>query len=124
MSLGKTAAQRAMKATLAAMAIRIAHKAEDLRPIGDQVLVKADAAAEFQGLIYIPETARKKEFLRTGKVVSVGLGDMLVGGNRRPMNVKPGDHVIYDQASNRVVIFEGEEYIVVHEEQHIIAVIE
>lgn len=112
-----------MKATLAGMAIRIAHKAKDLRPIGDQVLVKADAAAEFHGLIYIPENARKKEFLRTGRVISVGLGDMLSGGGRGPMHVKPGDHVIYDQASNRVVIFEGEEYLVVREEQHIIGVI-
>lgn len=123
MSRVETAAQSAMKDALAGLAVRVAHKAEYLRPIGDQVLVKADAAAEFHGPIYIPDNARKKEFLRTGKVVSVGLGDMLAGGKRGPMHVKPGDHVIYDQASNRVVIFEGEEYIVLHEQQHVIAVI-
>ncbi len=120
---GLTAAQSAMKATLAGMAIRIAHKAEDLRPIGDQVLVKADPAAEWAGRIYIPENARKKEFLRTGTVISVGLGDMLKENKRGPMQVKPGDRIIYDQASNRVVIFECQEYLVVREEQHIIAVI-
>ena len=121
---GQTAAQSAMKDALAGLAVRVAHKATDLRPIGDQVLVKADPAEELAGRIYIPETARKKEFLRTGKVVSVGLGDMLRDNKRGPMHVAPGDRIIYDQASNRVVIFEGEEYLVVREEQHIIAVID
>ena len=146
-----------MKDALAGLAVRVAHKAEDLRPIGDQILVKADPAEEWAGRIYIPETARKKEFLRTGVVISVGLGDMLpdyanvrcswcglpshdptdgelimcpqcgtagvTWDKRGPMHVKPGDRIVYDQASNRVVIFEGEEYLVCREQQHVIAVI-
>lgn len=116
-------AQTAMKAALAGLAYTIAHKAEDLRPIGDQVLIKADPAEEFAGAIYIPETARKRGYLRTGTVISIGLGDMLKDDRRGPMNVAPGDRVVYDTASNRVVIFEGEEYLVLHEEQHIWAVL-
>ena len=118
----KAAAQESLKLALAGMAIEVKDNADSLRPIGDQVLVRPDKPAEMScGGIFIPQSAQKHtEFLRTGTVVAVGSGDMLPGGARGPMVSKVGDRVVYDQASNRVVRFGGEEFIIVREEQHLL----
>lgn len=120
------AAHSSMKDALAGLAIASEASPETLRPIGDQVMVKPDSPAEtYRSCIYIPQTAQKHDgYLRTGTVVAVGLGDMLVGGARGPMQSKVGDRVVYDQASNRVVRFGGEEYAILRDEQHIIAIYE
>lgn len=41
-----------------------------------------------------------------------------------PMNVKPGDRIVYDHPSNRERRFNGVDYVILHEEQHVMAVIE
>lgn len=119
-------AHSSMKDALAGLAIASEATVEQFRPIGDQVLVKPDSPAEtYKSLIYIPQSAQKHDnYLRTGTVVAVGLGDMLPGGARGPMQSKVGDRVIYDQASNRVVRFGGEEYAILRDEQHVICIFE
>ena len=119
-------AHSSLKNALAALAIASEATPEDFRPIGDQVLVKPDSPAEtYRSCIIIPHSARKHDgYLRTGTVMAVGLGDMLPGGARGPMQSKVGDRVVYDQASNRVVRFGGEEYAILRDEQHILAIYE
>lgn len=119
-------AQAAVRESLAKMAIESRRKPEEVRPIGDQVMVLADSpSAMTRSGLYIPESAQKHDgYYRTGTVVAVGLGDMLADGARGPMDLAVGDRVIYDQASNRVVILDGQEYLVLHLEQHIIAKVE
>lgn len=114
-------AQSAVQESLAKMAIQSRRKPEEVRPIGDQVMVLADSpSAMTRSGLYIPESARRHTtHLRTGVVVAVGLGDMLADGERGPMNCKVGDRVIYDQASNRVLILDGQEFLILHDEQHI-----
>ncbi len=120
------AAHSSMKDALAGLAIASEASPETFRPIGDQVMVRPDTPAEtYKSCIIIPHSARQHEgYLRTGTVVAVGLGDMLPGGARGPMQCRVGDRVVYDQASNRVVRFNGEEYAILRDEQHIIAVYE
>ncbi len=119
-------AQAAVQESLSRMAIRSKRKPEEVRPVGDQVMVLADSpSAMTRSGLYIPETAQKHEgYLRTGVVVAVGLGDILQDGSRGPMHSKIGDHVIYDQASNRVVMLDGVEYLILHDEQHIWGLVE
>jgi co-chaperonin GroES (HSP10) len=62
--------------------------------------------------------------VRRGIVVECGPGDKLKRGDRAPMNVKPGDQVLYQRAPANVVSFDGVEYDLLHEEQHILAVLE
>lgn len=122
-----SAARRVVKESLAGLAIESRRKPEDIRPIGDQVMVLADEpdSRSRQGL-HIPESARAGQLghLRTGTVVAVGMGDMLAGGARGSMFCKIGDRVIYDQASNRVVKLDGVEYLVLREEQHVVCILD
>lgn len=120
-------ARGAVKQTLAGLAIESRHNPEDIRPIGDQVMVFADEPeSRTRGGLHIPENARAGQlgYLRTGTVVAVGLGDMMVDGARGPMFCKVGDRVIYDQASNRVLKLDGVEYLILREEQHIISILD
>ncbi len=121
-----SAARSAVRESLAKMAIESRRQPDEVRPIGDQVMVLPDLPIEkTKGGLYIPEVARRHEtFLRTGTVVAVGLGDMLAGGARGPMFSKVGDRVVYDQASNRVVVLDGVEYIILHDEQHVLGLLE
>lgn len=126
MRVDSALARSTVKDALAGLAITSRHKPEDVRPLGDQVMVKPDSPLDRTRTgLYIPEKAQRHEaHLRTGTVVAAGLGDKLADGARYPMHVAVGDRVVYDQASNRVVVLDGEEFLILHEEQHILMVFE
>lgn len=119
-------AHAAVQESLAKMAIESRRSPEEVRPIGDQVMVLADSpSAMTRSGLYIPETARRHEtHLRTGTVVAVGPGDALSDGVRGPMFSKVGDRVVYDQASNRVLLLDGVEYLIMRDEQHIWGIVD
>ncbi|MBO6571109.1 MAG: co-chaperone GroES [Balneola sp.] len=84
-----------------------------IKPLGDRVLVQADAAEEKTSSgLYIPDTAKEKP--QQGTVVAVGAGKV-ENGNKIDMTVKKGDKVLYGKYAGTEVSFDGEEYLIMRE---------
>jgi chaperonin GroES len=84
-----------------------------IKPLGDRVLVKPDAAEEktASGLI-IPDTAKEKP--QRGTVVAVGPGK-IENGTKIDMTVKAGDKVLYGKYAGTEVNLNGEELMIMRE---------
>jgi chaperonin GroES len=93
-----------------------------LRPLHDRVIIKRlEAETKSAGGIVIPDTATEKPI--RGEVVAVGAGKILDDGKVRPVAVKAGDKVLFGKYSGTEVKVDGEELLVMREED-IVAVIE
>ena len=93
-----------------------------LRPLHDRVIVKRlEAETKSAGGIVIPDTATEKPI--KGEVVAVGTGKIQEDGKVRPMGVKAGDKVLFGKYSGTEVKVEGEELLVMREED-LMAIIE
>lgn len=94
----------------------------NIRPLHDRVIVRRkEEERKSSGGIVIPDTATEKPI--RGEVVSVGPGKTLDNGEVRPVDVKPGDEVLFGKYSGTEVKVEGEELLVMREED-IMGVIE
>jgi chaperonin GroES len=93
-----------------------------LRPLHDRVVVKRiEAERKTASGIVIPDTAGEKP--DQGEVLAVGSGKILDDGKVRPMAVKVGDKVLFGKYAGQSVKVEGEELLVLREDD-IMAVIE
>ncbi len=93
-----------------------------LRPLQDRILVKRiEEEAKTAGGIYIPDTAKEKP--QMGQIVSVGNGKKTEDGKIIPVDVKAGDKVLFGKYAGTEVKVEGEEYIIMREDD-ILGVIE
>lgn len=93
-----------------------------LRPLHDRVIVKRVEEEKLSaGGIVIPDSATEKPI--RGKVLSVGNGKILENGEIRTLDVKAGDTVLFGKYSGTEVKVEGEELLVMREDD-IMAVIE
>ncbi len=93
-----------------------------IRPLHDRVVVKRlEAEEEVRGGIIIPDTAKEKP--QQGEVVAVGNGKILDNGTRLEMDVKVGDRVLFGKYSGTEVKIDGEEYLILREDE-ILGVIE
>ena len=93
-----------------------------LRPLHDRVIVKRmEEERTSPGGIVIPDTAAEKPI--KGEIIAVGNGKLLDSGELRPLDLKPGDKVIFGKYSGTEVKVEGQEYLVMKEDD-IMAVIE
>ena len=93
-----------------------------IRPLHDRVIVKRlDEERTSPGGIVIPDTAAEKPV--QGKVVAVGKGKILEDGQVRPLDVKVGDRILFGKYSGTEVKIEGEDLVVMREED-LMAVIE
>ncbi len=93
-----------------------------VQPLADRVLIKRIEEEEQKvGGIIIPDTAKEKP--QKGEVVAVGPGRLDENGKRMPMEVKPGDKVIFSKYAGTEVKIEGEEYLIMREDD-ILAIIE
>jgi chaperonin GroES len=87
-----------------------------IRPLYDRVIVKRVSEEErTKGGIIIPDTAKEKPF--EGEVIAVGKGKVLDNGEVRPLEVKPGDRVLFGKYSGTEVKLEGEEHLIVREDE-------
>jgi chaperonin GroES len=87
-----------------------------LRPLGNQVVIKPSPEEEVsRGGIVLPDTAKKKP--QEGKIIAVGSGKLLENGSRAPMSVKKGDIVIYAKYGGTQVTVDGEEVVIMDEDQ-------
>jgi chaperonin GroES len=92
-----------------------------IRPLHDRVIVqRLDEEETSSGGIIIPDSAKEKP--QQGKVVSVGNGKLLENGERAALDVKDGDRILFGKYSGSDVKIEGEEYLILREDE-ILAVI-
>ena len=86
-----------------------------LKPLGDRVLVKpVEKKDEIRSGIIIPETAKEKP--QEGEVIAAGKGKIAEDGKLVPMDVKAGDKILYGKYSGTEVRIEGQEYLIMHQE--------
>ena len=93
-----------------------------IRPLADRILVKRLEEEDEQkvGGIIIPDTAKEKP--QEAEVVAVGPG-RLENGERIALELKEGDKVLIGKYSGTEVKLEGEEYLIMREED-VLAVVE
>ena len=89
--------------------------AAKIRPLHDRVIVKRleDERTTESGIV-IPDSAAEKP--DTGEVIATGTGKLLDDGKVRPLDVKQGDKVLFGKYSGQTVKIEGEEMLVMREE--------
>jgi chaperonin GroES len=93
-----------------------------IRPLYDRVLIKrVESQEKTKGGIIIPDSAKEKPI--EGEVVAVGNGKIMENGKIRPLDVKPGDRILFGKYSGSDVRIEGEEHLIVREEE-ILAVLD
>ena len=93
-----------------------------IRPLHDRVLIKrVEEETKTAGGIVLPGTAAEKP--SRGNVIAVGQGKLLENGDIRLLDVKAGDQVLFGKYSGSEVKVDGEDYIIMREDE-IMAVIE
>lgn len=93
-----------------------------VKPLGDKILVKRlEAEEKTAGGIVLPDTAKEKP--KEGKVIALGSGRILDNGQTVPFQVKKGDRVLFASYAGTEIKIEGEEYLIMSEED-ILAVVE
>ena len=86
-----------------------------IRPLHDRVLVRRlESDKKTAGGIVIPDSAAEKPM--EGEVVSVGNGKLLDNGELRALDVKAGDKILFGKYSGTEVKVDGEELIVMRED--------
>lgn len=94
----------------------------NIRPLHDRVVVKRmEEERTTAGGIVIPDTATEKP--SRGEIVAAGNGKVSEDGKTRPLDVKVGDKVLFGKYAGTEVKVDGEELIVMREDD-IMAVIE
>ena len=84
------------------------------RPLHDRVLVRRiDAEEKTGGGIIIPDTAKEKP--QEGAIVAAGPGGRNEQGQLVPIDVKPGDRVLFGKWSGTEVKIDGQDYLIMKE---------
>ena len=85
------------------------------RPLHDKVIIqRIEGEEKSAGGIIIPDTAKEKP--QQGKVIAVGTGIVLKDGKTIPLQVKPGDRVLFSKYGGTEVKFLDEDYLVMRED--------
>jgi chaperonin GroES len=93
-----------------------------IRPLQDRILVQRVKEEEkTKGGIIIPDTAKEKPV--EGKVIAVGNGAVQKDGTVRKLEVKKGDTVLFAKYSGSDIKIEGEDHLILREED-VLAIIE
>jgi chaperonin GroES len=93
-----------------------------IRPLQDRVIVqRVEEEEKTKGGIIIPDSAKEKPI--EGEVLAVGNGKVLEDGKVRALDIKPGDRVLFGKYSGTEVKLDGEEALILREDD-ILGVIE
>ena len=96
--------------------------APKIRPLGQNVLLRRlEAEEKTKGGIVLPDTAKEKP--KEGEVLTIGEGEIGKDGKRKEFQVKAGDRVIFSSYAGTEVKIEGDEFLILSEED-ILAVVE
>jgi chaperonin GroES len=88
----------------------------NVRPLRDRILVRRVEEQEQRiGGIIIPDTAKEKP--QTAKVVAVGKGRVNDKGEVFPLDVNVGDYVLIGKYAGTEIKFEGDEYLILREDE-------
>ena len=86
-----------------------------LHPLHDRILVQRIDEGEIRrGGLIIPDSAKEKP--QEGKVLAVGQGTVAEDGKKTPLDVKAGDRVLFGKYSGSEVTLDGQEYLIMKEE--------
>ena len=87
-----------------------------IRPLYDRIVVKRiEEKEQMQGGLYIPDSAKEKP--QEGEVVAVGKGKRLEDGKVIPLDVQPGDRILFGKYSGSDIKLDGEEYLIMREDE-------
>ncbi|MFC1835886.1 co-chaperone GroES [Thermodesulfobacteriota bacterium] len=85
------------------------------RPLYDRILVeRVESEEKTKGGIIVPDTAQEKP--QQGKVIAVGQGKRLEDGKLIPLEVKAGDTILFGKYSGSEIKLEGNEYLIMKED--------
>ena len=86
-----------------------------IKPLGDRLVVRQlDASEKTKSGLVLPDSAKEKP--QEAKVIAVGTGRLLEDGTVKPLEVKTGDRVLYGKYSGSEVTVDGQEYLILKEE--------
>ncbi len=86
-----------------------------IKPLQDRVLIKRiEEEEKTKGGIIIPDAAKEKPM--EGKVVAVGDGKTLENGTKAPLTVKVGDKILFGKYSGTEIKVDGEEHLILRED--------
>jgi chaperonin GroES len=98
------------------MATATASVATTFTPLHDRILVRRVEESEtVRGGIIIPDTAKEKP--QEGEVIAVGKGKQNEEGKVFPLDVKAGDRVLFGKYSGTEIKIDGEEYLIMREDE-------
>ncbi len=85
------------------------------KPLGDRILLKQlEAKEQTKGGIVIPDSVKEKP--QEGEIIAVGEGKKNSEGKTVPLSLKVGDKILYGKYSGTEVVIDGEDYLIVREE--------
>ena len=88
----------------------------DLRPLHDRVLVRRLEEQESKrGGLFIPDSAKEKP--QQAEVMAVGNGKLLENGDRAALEVKAGDRILFGKYGGSEVKIDGDEYLILREDE-------
>ena len=87
-----------------------------VKPLHDRILIKRVEEKEtIKGGIIIPDTAKEKP--QEGEVIAVGKGKSNDEGKVFPLDVKAGDKILFGKYSGTEIKIDGEEFLIMREEE-------
>jgi chaperonin GroES len=87
----------------------------NIRPLHDRIIVKRlESEEKTKGGIIIPDSAKEKPI--EGEIIAVGNGKILEDGSVRKLEVKAGDRVLFGKYSGTEVKLDGEERLIMRED--------
>jgi chaperonin GroES len=85
-----------------------------LKPLGDRIIIElVELEEKTASGIVLPDTAKEKP--QEGKVIAIGTGRVLDNGERVALEVSVGDRIIFSKYAGTEVKYEGNEYLIVRE---------
>ena len=88
----------------------------DVRPLHDRIIVRRlEEGEQTSGPIIIPDTAKEKP--QRGEVIAAGSGKVNDDGTRVPLDVKPGDQILFGKYTSNEVKLDGVDYLVMREDE-------
>ena len=86
-----------------------------LKPLGDRIVARQlDAQEKTKSGLILPDSAKEKP--QEAKVIAVGTGRLLDDGTVKALEIKNGDRVLYGKYSGTEVSLQGEDYLILREE--------
>src|ERR1035438_8558664 len=87
-----------------------------IRPLYDRIVVKRiEEKEKTQGGLFIPDSAKEKP--QEGEVVAVGKGKRLDDGKVVPLDVQPGDRILFGKYSGSEIKIDNNEYLIMREDE-------